>query len=102
MSLVQKNYSIKFGETNILAKATILSPFISGICVKKWEILLKNPNTSKPFGGVGIKLKNELKELHKVQFSKVYREQLIQVLSVAIMYTALGVAVYLLTANLLR
>lgn len=63
---------------------------------------MKNPNTSKLFGGVVIKLKNELKELHKVQFNKVYRKQLIQVLFAAIIYTALGVAVYLLTANLLR
>lgn len=63
---------------------------------------MKNPNTSKLFGGVVIKLKNELKELHKVQFNKVHRKQLIQVLFAAIIYTALGVAVYLLTANLLR
>ena len=63
---------------------------------------MKNQNTSKPFGGVGIKLKNESKELHKVQFSKVYREQLIQVLSAAVIYTALGAVFYLLTANLLR
>lgn len=63
---------------------------------------MKNPNTSKLFGGVGIKLKNELKERHEVQFNKVYRKQLLQVLSAAIIYTALGVAVYLLTANLLR
>ncbi|WP_408615147.1 sensor histidine kinase [Lutispora saccharofermentans] len=51
---------------------------------------------------MGIKLKNELKERHEVQFNKVYRKQLLQVLSAAIIYTALGVAVYLLTANLLR
>lgn len=63
---------------------------------------MKNPNTSKPFGDVGTKLKNELKEHHKVQFNKVYRKQLFQVLSAVIIYTVLGVAVYLLTANLLR
>jgi len=51
---------------------------------------------------VVIKLKNELKELHKVQFNKVYRKQLIQVFFAAIIYTALGMAVYLLTAYLLR
>ena len=62
---------------------------------------MKIPNTSKLFGGVVIKLKNELEELHKVQFNKVYRKQLIQVFFAAIIYTALGVAVYLLTANLL-
>lgn len=63
---------------------------------------MKNQSISKPFGGVGTKLKNELKEHHKVQFNKVYRKQLFQVLSAAIIYTALGVAVYLLTVNLLR
>lgn len=63
---------------------------------------MKNPNTSKLFGGVGIKLKNELKEHHKVQFNKVYGKQLFQVLSAAVIYTALGVVVYLIAANLLR
>lgn len=63
---------------------------------------MKSLNTSKLYGGVGIKLKNELKELHKVQFNKVYRKQLLQVFSAALIYTALGVAFYLFTANLLR
>ncbi|WP_312353959.1 HAMP domain-containing sensor histidine kinase [Aminipila sp.] len=48
-----------------------------------------------------IKLKDK-GENEEVQFNKVYRKLLLQVLSVAIIYTALGVAAYLLTTNLLR
>jgi len=62
---------------------------------------LKNPNILKLFGGVDIKLKNK-REKEEVQFNKVYRKLLLQVLSVVIIYTALGVAAYLLTTNLLR
>jgi len=50
---------------------------------------------------VDIKLKNK-REKEEVQFNKVYRKLLLQVLSVVIIYTALGVAAYLLTTNLLR
>ncbi len=62
---------------------------------------MKNPNILKLFGGVDIKLKNK-REKEEVQFNKVYRKLLLQVLSVVIIYTALGVAAYLLTTNLLR
>ena len=62
---------------------------------------MKNPNILKLFGGVDIKLKNK-REKEEVQFNKVYRKLLLQVLSVVIIYTALGVVAYLLTANLLR
>lgn len=62
---------------------------------------MKNQSTLKPFGGVGIKLKNEW-EKDGVRFNKVYHQLLLRVLSVAIIYTALGIAAYILTANLLR
>ena len=42
---------------NISVRVTILLQFISVTYVKKWEILLKIPNTLKPFGGADIKLK---------------------------------------------
>ncbi|SQC02918.1 sensor protein [Clostridium tetanomorphum] len=62
---------------------------------------MKNQSTLKPFGGVGTKLKNEW-EKDRVRFNKVYRQLLLRVLSVVIIYTTLGIAAYLLTANLLR
>lgn len=62
---------------------------------------MKNPNTLKLFGDVDIKLKNKW-EKGGVQFNKVYGQLLLRVLSIAIIYTALGIAGYLLTVNLLR
>ncbi|MBC2425529.1 sensor histidine kinase, partial [Clostridium beijerinckii] len=50
---------------------------------------------------MGTKLKNEW-EKDRVRFNKVYRQLLLRVLSVVIIYTTLGIAAYLLTANLLR
>ncbi|KAJ50723.1 two-component system sensor histidine kinase VanS [Clostridium tetanomorphum] len=46
-------------------------------------------------------MKNEW-EKDRVRFNKVYRQLLLRVLSVVIIYTTLGIAAYLLTANLLR